>query len=233
MKFRSQVYTAVSGSIGGTTYAHNKGGMYARGRGTPVNPNSARQQAVRNNLALLSTRWSQTLTQSQRDAWENWAANNLVTDAFGEPLQLSGQQMYIRCNAIRKSAMATAIATVDDGPTVQGLADNIIGTFQADDGDPDGNLSYDDTLPWCDEDGAALLIYMSRQQSPGIKFFKGPFRYAALIEGDSVTPPTTPEAVTSPFGETFTAGNRLFLRAIVTRADGRPSPYQNIDVIVQ
>ena len=57
MKILSALATAVSGSIGGITGSHNRGGMYLRSRVIPVNPQTVDQLAARNRLATQSSGW--------------------------------------------------------------------------------------------------------------------------------------------------------------------------------
>ena len=64
-----------------------------------------------------------------------------------------------------------------------------------------------------------MFLYVSRPQNPGINFFKGPYRFAGQILGNSTTPPTSPFAVSVPFP--IVTGQKLFARLNVSRADGR------------
>lgn len=60
---------SASGSIGkAITFATTKGRQYARMLVTPSNPNSAGQQATREMMRFLSTRWA-ALTAGQQSSW--------------------------------------------------------------------------------------------------------------------------------------------------------------------
>jgi hypothetical protein len=202
--------------------------MYARARGLPTNPNTAAQQAVRNAISELATAWSQTLTTAQRDAWLTYAVNVPVTDSLGDPLTLSGQQMYIRSNVPRLRA---GLARVDDGPVIMQMASlNTVSLTVAASG---GNVvvEFDDEQDWVDEDDGGLIIQLSRQMSPVINYFAGPYRFAELIEGDSITPPTSPDTVANPYGDVYAIDNKVAARITLSRADGRLSPVQSISGI--
>lgn len=229
MKFKSAIMTQASGSVGGLTASRNRGGMYFRGRAIPVNPATAAQQAVRAALTAATTRWQQTLTQGQRDAWQTYADNVLLPDALGEPRNVGGLGMYVRGNVARQRA---GLAFVDDGPTTFSLPTftPVTITVDADAVTADVNVTFDNTDAWANEDDAAMLIQASREQAPSINFFKGPFRYNEPIAGDSVTAPTSPYGASSPFGGT--AGNRVFCRFTVVTADGRLSGEQITSAIV-
>jgi hypothetical protein len=217
VKFKSPVYSQTSGSIAGLTYSRNKGGMYTRARAIPTNPKTAAQQAVRNGMQLTSSQWSNVLTATQRSAWEVYAANVPLTDSLGEARTVSGNAMYNRSNIIRLQA---GLAVVKDGPTNFTLATltNPSVTGVASTGVI--SVTFTNTDLWATAVGGALLVFVSRPQSVGITFFKGPYQYAGRINGAS-TAPTSPGTVTSPFA--LTAGQKVFVRILATNADGRLS----------
>lgn len=233
MKLKSQVYTAVSGSVGGLTYAHNRGGMYTRARAIPTNPNSTAQQTVRMYFGIAATRWRDVLTAAQRLAWENYAANSPVTDVFGDPIILSGQQMYVRCNTVR---MRGGASWVDDGPVVFGLASLDAIAIQPNSATPLINVAFDDTQAWLDDDDTGCVIQTSRFVSPSINFLRSPFRYITTIEGSSTTPESSPYSLgtASAFGEPVASaqGLKIFGRATLFLADGRISNVVQMESIV-
>ena len=221
MKFKSALVTTASGSIGGMTASRNRGGMYLRGIGNPTNPNTPQQQEIRGILGTLSQRWQTTLTDAQREAWRTYATNVSVTDVFGDSRNLSGQQMYVRSNTPRLQA---GLAAVDDGPTEFNLGEAPVLTINAFEADGTGwtaDISYPAAdNSWTSIDDANLLIYGSRERAPSQIYFKGPYRYAALVAGNSTTPPTTGIEDTLFPG---TAGNIATIQARVTYPDGRLS----------
>lgn len=222
MKFKSALVTSVSGSIGGMTGSHNKGGMYFRARAIPTNPASTYQVAVRNALAQLVVRWGEILTQTQRDQWNVYAFNTPVTNALGDSVQRSGQQMYLRGNIVR---LQNGLALADDGPAEYNLGSFTSPSFAIDTANNEVDVTFENTDEWANEDDAAMIVAASRPQSVGTSFFKGPYRIAGQIDGDGTTPPTSPAAIALPFP--VVAGDRVFLRAVVSRADGRlSSPFR-------
>lgn len=210
---------AYSGSIGGTTFARNKAGQYARNRTIPINPGSARQQTVRFGMAQLATRWVETLTDAQRAGWETYAANVHLPNALGQLRDVGGIGMYVRSNVPRITSIAPVLALVDDAPTIFDL-----GTFTepaADSVDAAADTvdwSFADTDAWAIEDGAGMYVFGSRPQNPSVNFFKGPYQIIASIPG-AVVPPTSPQTINLAFP--VAVGNKVFFRCNVTRADGR------------
>jgi len=230
VKFKSALVTQVSGSIGGFTAAHNSGGMYLRGRAVPTNPNTAAQQAARTALAACVAAWNTTLNDDQRAAWAVYSSNVPLVDALGDAREVSGLAMFVRCNQPR---IVAGLDLVDDGPTV--MQEGELSPVSIDDitigglGTAAVDVAFDGDDAWAAETGGALLIQVGVPQSPGVNFFAGPFRFADSVDGVDEMAPTSPQTVDSPFP--IGDGNRVFIRARATRADGRLSPVQIVSAI--
>lgn len=218
----------MSGSIAGNTYARNRYGSYARARTKPVNPNSAAQQAIRSTMSTARDAWFNTLTAAQRTAWAVYAANVSVKNRLGEDIYLTGFNMFIRS---AMSALYNGLTITAAGPSVYALAEqdeSVAVTTTS--GTNAVSVAYNDALDWCDEDNAALLVYESKPQNPTVNFFAGPYKLLGKVEGDSTTPPTSPEAFTS--NNTLTAGQKVFYQFRILRGDGRLSdPFRTVSVV--
>lgn len=221
MKFTSLIISRGSGSFGGITVSHNKGGQYMRARTVPTDPGSVFQTAVRTIMASLVNLWNDTLTQAQRDDWAVYASNTPLIDQFGDPRTVTGLNMYTRVNVPRLQA---ALTRVDDGPVEFNTGDftNVSAIFSAAGG---LSLTFANADTWANEDGSSMLVYVGPPQNENIQFFKGPYRFADTIDGNSTTAPTSP-AVISPTPFSFTEGQKVFGRVTVARADGRLSTTQ-------
>lgn len=224
MKYKSALVTAASGSVNGLVASHNRGGQYLRGKTIPTNPSSSFQVAVRDQMALLTSAWSQTLTALQRQGWQDYADAVEVTDALGEKRKLTGLNWYIACNTPRFLA---SLARVDAPPTVFTLAaltNPGITSFTA--STRVLVATYTNTDGWAITTGGALLFFISRPQSPGVNYFKGPYRFLGSVAGNTATPPTSP--FTSGAGPFSTGvGNNVFIQARALNADGRiSSPFR-------
>lgn len=209
----------MAGSIGGTTFARNNGGNYARARTTPINPNTALQVAVRASLAFLTTRWSQTLTAAQRTAWNLYAASVIMQNRLDQSINLSGFNHYIRSNSILK---VQGITLIDDGPTLFEIPE-ADPTFAAVGSEAGGTISvvFDDTAAWANEDEAYLFVFQGRPQNAQRNGFGGPWRFMNKIEGDGTTAPTSP--VVMPVSFAIAEGQRQWVYGRIARADGRLS----------
>lgn len=223
---------AVSGSVGGVTYSRNRGGAYMRTRAIPVDPGSTFQNAVRFLVAQLTSRWLDTLTASQRAAWDNYALNVELPNPLGAPRNVGGLAMYVRSNVPRLQASETNFPRVDDAPVIFNLGDFTHPSLgNASEAAQTADVVFENTDDWANEDEAGMLIYGSRAQNPSRNFFKGPYRFAHNVLGDAVTAPTSPASVTWPFP--FVATQKVFAQVRVTRADGRlSSPFRDVTVAI-
>jgi len=207
------------GSLGGQVFSRNRFGNYLRARTTPVNPQSARQSLIRSIVAFLAQRWSNVLTQAQRDAWEVYANAIVRTNKLGAQIKLTGFNHYIRSN----SAIANGLGNiVDIGPTTLTLPPEdpqMIGTV--DETNQEISVAFDDTFDWVDQDDGHMFIYMSIPKAAGTNFIGGPFRLAGSITGDSTTPPTSPTVLATPFP--VAVGQEVVVRARIAEDDGRLS----------
>jgi hypothetical protein len=162
-----------------------------------------------------------TLTQTQRDQWTTYGANVPVLNRFGDSINLTGLNHYIRSNIPR---LITTLPRVDDGPVIFGLpeADNLANAAYAAD-DQKVSVSFDDTLDIYDEDQSAILTYCGLPVNPSINFFGSPFRFVDVIAGSSTTPPTSPTELDYPF--TMQEDQQVFHKFRITLADGRLSEF--------
>ena len=207
------------GSIGGNVFSRNRYGSYVRQRTTPVNPNSARQQAVRNYLTSLVEHWRATLTQNQRDAWAVYADAISVANSLGEQIKLSGYNHYIRSNSAILNVGGTRVDEAPVDLTLPG-GDGLF-AVAGDATAQEIDITFDDDLTWVDESGGYLSILMSMPKGEGITFNGGPYRYAGVIAGDDTTPPTTPEGLSAPFP--IAEDHKIECIGRIIRADGRVS----------
>ncbi len=227
MKGLPLLLTAMSGSVGGLTFSHNRGGAYVRNRAIPTQPDTGQQAVIKGAFGSLSTAWSAVLTTIQRTAWELYATNTPLTDKLGQPFIPTGLNMYIRGNT---SLLQAEFARVDNGPVTFGLPNvGIVAAASMSTATEIASITFDDTDLWVDDDDGYLFIYASRPQKPSIGFFKGPYQLAGTVAGDSTTPPTSPASITVPFATV--AGDRVFFRAVVIDGEGRKSAVQTFSVL--
>ena len=207
------------GSIAGNTFSRNHFGAFVRARVTPTNPNTARQVLVRASIAFIADRWANTLTALQRAAWELYASSVAMLDSLGATIYLTGYNHYIRSNMIIKMSVLTL---VDAGPVIFELpAQDPTFAISASEATQQISYTFDNVMDWANEDDAYLFKFMGKPQNPQRNYFKGPCRIVGNVEGDAITPPTSPDPQDSPFA--FAEGQRVWCYARIQRADGRLS----------
>jgi len=209
----------ISGSIGGITGSRNRFGQYFRQRSMPVNPDTGRQQEIRQHFSNVTARWSQTLTQAYRNGWNLYGDSVVMKNKLGQDVYLTGFNHYVRTNVARLQA---GLDEVDIPPVVFSLpaADS---TFDAaiSEATQLATITFDDTASWCSADGAALITLMTTPKDVGRDYIVGPTRYMDVIEGDSVTPPTSTVTQSVPF--VCSENQKVIVYARIATADGRLS----------
>jgi hypothetical protein len=209
----------MSGSMAGNTHARNRYGNYIRARTKPINPQTALQTQIRAAIQLLTTYWSQTLSDAQRIAWNLYADSVNMKNRLGEVVHLSGFNHFIRSNVLGQRA---GIPIYADGPT----------TFELPEADPTFavaiseatqliSVTFDDGAAWNIIDDGHMFIEMGSPQNPQRNFFDGPWRYAGQIPGDTAVPLTSPQTKACPFAATEL--QRVWCYARIQMPDGRLS----------
>jgi hypothetical protein len=217
------------GSIGGQVHSRNRNGNYIRARTTPVNPQSSRQNKIRNVIMSLTQYWSNTLTQAERNEWEVYAAAITRVNKLGAQIKLTGFNHFIRSNSPRSQQDE---AIIDSGPVVLTLpGSDPIFECEVDETGQEISVTFDPALAWNILDDGLMLISMSIPKQVGTNFIGGPFRVAGLIQGQTSTPPTSPQILAVPFP---VAENQVLVcRARISEADGRLSdPFQHQSSVI-
>ena len=176
MLFKGSFVTSASGSLGGITASSNRGGQYLRARLIPTDPISELQATRRAVFGEASAVWLQNLSESQRDAWDLYAENSPVTNSLGDPILLSGHQMFIRTETITK---LIGVGQIVDAPTVFGLGPStIIGQITL------TPLTTNVVVPGIPAD-TTVIQYAGRPQNASVSFFRGPWRF---VTSDTTSP---------------------------------------------
>ena len=217
----------MAGKIAGNVYARNRYGQYARAWAKPTNPKTARQTAVRALASTLGDAWQATLDDAQRAAWRDYAAAVPMKNKLGETMNLSGFNHFYRSNS---AILNAGLTLVEDGPTVLSLpAQDPTFAIAATAATGQIAVTFDDAADWSTETGAALLLYIGAPQNSNIQFFGGPWKYAGKIIGVNPGGASSPSNVATPFA--LTAGQKVFAKARIVRADGRLSEFFRDDAI--
>jgi hypothetical protein len=211
--FRSDRVTQASGSIGGTTFSHNRFGMYFRARRSPVNPNTTFQQSQRDAFAAASAGW-RALTDAQRADWNAYAAATPVTNALGETCFLAGAGQFVATNAFSLRLGLTLVTAAPLTPGKQAIGSPTVvadvSAFTIVVADIDAALN-----------GELVAVFLGSPISAGVNFFAGPYQLRG--SGTVAAGTFTVATAAGRNGLPFVAGQRLPYRVAGITADGRLS----------
>lgn len=213
-----------SGKLDGFVAATNRGGLYFRAKGNPVNPRTTQQTIARNRMSGLATRWGNVLTDVQRAGFEILAEAFPQPDRQGGTQQLSGIAMYQKINCVRLNA---GDSILDDAPAdleVQGILDLSVAPLTG--GDTSIEVTVTDVLG-ADE---KLLVSGAINLSPGINNANSKIRFfeaSPLAEANPIT-----INIPARFGA-LVSGTKCFFEAKrYNQITGAQSPVVVIDAVV-
>lgn len=212
MLFKGSIVTAASGKMGGIVASHNSGGQYFRQFVVPTDPASTQQQQRRVTFGNGSNRWSSTLTEAERNAWNAIAATITAVNALGDPITLSGQQAYVRAYTL---AMLAGLTPPDTAPGLTG--ETPLGTLSLT-GLASGTQTIQgliaDAPDWAGDDDGRLLIFLGRGVSPAVSFYKGPFQFVAAEPGNTAAPIVAYSQINPATNFQIVAGLRYYVRFV-------------------
>lgn len=87
----------IRNKVGGVVYSRNRYGAYVRNYAVPTGAASSTQLFARNAFGTSSALWK-TLTQSQRNDWQNFATLLSKTDVFNQQYKSTGFAVFMQVN---------------------------------------------------------------------------------------------------------------------------------------
>lgn len=210
------------GKSNGHVFSKNRGGAYMRTKVTPSNPQSTFQMSVRGIFATISSAWS-SLTNANRQSFENLVSSYARTDIFGDLRNPTGKNLFQRLNQNLELTGQTQLTTCPE-PSVVPFA-NV--TEAAGDASIPG---FDVTLAG-DTTGSKLMIFATPPMSQGTKFVKNKLRLIDVQDGGSAGSFDFITAYASRFGA-LVAGQNIFVGVRVVNANGQASPLETVKATV-
>lgn len=211
----------VRGQMGGVVFSKNRYGNYIRNNSSPVNPNTARQVAIRAAFTEVIQHWRDTLTGAQRIAWEQYAKETPSRDVFGLPIWYTGPNMYCRFNIPWIDIGETR---VDAAPPTVGLGPMLAMTLTGDTVAGINLTGYSPTILAADRlYGLRCVAAVSQARN----FFNGPFTRFTFFAGDAALP-----MLLIPAG-LCAVGQRWYFQWRALIADGRvgPTSIARVDIL--
>lgn len=209
------IISEIRNKIAATVYTKNRAGASIRNRVTPINRNSTNQTLRRQQLASLSSGW-RSLTQAQRDGWNSASGSFPQTDSLGQTVYLTGEQLYVRCNA---NLLLTGNAQITDAPSPTSF--DVLAFTSLDATADDGviSLAFTPTVPA----GFELVVRASAPVSAGKSFMpSSAFKFIQSIAPAATSPQALTTAYANVFGAiTGSTGQKIFVEMfLVEQASG-------------
>lgn len=121
MKYIGLISSAASGKLGGIVASHNRGGTYFRHHSIPVQPRTAAQRLVRNQLAAFSSAFK-ALTAAQIAGWNALGSTVTLKSKLGTTYNPTGQQLFVSCNKhLAEIGITTQLSTAPTIPSIPGI----------------------------------------------------------------------------------------------------------------
>jgi hypothetical protein len=210
IKFGAMVADA-RGKHNGVVFTRSRFGAIARAKVSPVQPRGNRQTMVRERVAGLSKRWSSTLTDAQRAAWNAFADQNPTRDVFGNTIRQTGSQAFLRINGVLLNVGGTAVDTPPTDLSVPYLT-SVTPTLSGA-GGRTFTLAF---APTSIGAGYRLVLFATAQMNAGRSFGASGLRYIATSADNQASTWDVKAAYETKFGNIIT-GRRVYSKVSVVR----------------
>ena len=221
------------GKLGGQVASKNRAGAYVRTKVTPSNPQTQSQSVVRSVLAILSKRWSGTLTEGQRMAWVEASASGQwdKSDVFGNSRKPSGFNLFVGMNGLQYSVGASELTTPP--PKVEFLVGTSL-SLNAVAESPGAVTALFQLESGTSAPGTRIQIQATAPVSPGKNYVKNLFRDISFQAISSAGAPIDLSTVyEGKFGSLAgNEGKKIFIRVRQVVA-GQATPWMSQSAIIQ
>lgn len=172
----------ISGKVNGSVFAKNRGGNYVRSKSKPVNPRTNAQMAVRALFGAIASAW-RSLTENQRNSWNESAPQFPYINRLGDTKTLSGFALHQKLN---RNMQLIGGNTLTVPPPVESPV-GIKATNVAVDNTSEGQVI---TVKITPAEGiveeSMFLVYATGSISPGRENFESSLRLIGTITGGEV-----------------------------------------------
>lgn len=207
--FKSTTFAAISGSIDGVVFSHNKGGSYTRALKIPTNPQTPAQSTARSRFGDPAADY-RALVEADRQTFINFGEESPRVNAIGVPHPISGINAFISIN--KNIATAGGIAlTVAPAPVGATAVTTI--SITASTGPDLVEVAFaPDPIPL----DHALVIQTTIPLSPGISNANSLFRQTSVETATAISPADITTQYTAQFGSLIVS-QRVFVRGYLIR----------------
>lgn len=193
------------GSSEGTTYSRGTYGAYIRTRVSPVNPSTPAQAGVRSNFGATAQAW-RSLTDAQRFAWVQAAANFATTNIFGNSFVYTGFNLYVKVN---RWLFTIGQAAVSTPPVPTAVTNSQLSALVSDISDATVETTFSPTVAAAH----SVIVYATAPMSAGKSFVKSEYRKIQVLAAAATSPQNHFSSYTTLFGAiTGKAGMKIFVK---------------------
>lgn len=212
--------------IGGQVASKNRAGSYLRNKVTPVNPQTTFQVSQRAKFSSFSQGWK-SLTEANRLNWNNAVSDYKKTDIFGDIVNPSGFNLYVKLNTMLSITGGTAVT---DPPAPVGVS--VFSTLSTAAAKGAGTMTctvLPATLPATEK----IIIRATSGQSAGKSFVKSQFRQISVVTTVTAGSINIAAAYAAKFGAVPAAGQKVFVEIVhVNSTTGQVGQRQQAVAIV-
>lgn len=202
----AHIVAEARGSIAGTVFSRNSYGAYLRAKVTPTNKRSVAQQVVRQYLAQLAQGW-RGLTAAQRAGWNQSAVNFSRTNIFGDSVQLTGFNLYMRLN---KNLLDIGQSVIAAAPVPSSVAGFTSFSITPDESTGDFEITFAPAI----SAGQSVLVFATAPLSAGKDFVKSELRQIDVLTSTDTSPVDITTAYNAKFGALPPAGTKAFVQIV-------------------
>ena len=226
VKFGALV-SAMTGTVGGQTIQRSQHGTILRTKPIPRKSRSSAQSYNRTNFAVVSQAW-RDLTQANRDSWDAVAVNWSAFDSFGDPITLSGYEVFVRAS-FGLVSFGGAIVPTGSNPLTLWSPGSISLTISV--------AAASIVVGWSGGSVASdniVAVAFSRPLPPSRKFRAGSMRGFAAITSATTAPVEFQSSYISAYGLFPPLNSRVYVSfKVVSTVNGSYSQvYSNSTIVV-
>lgn len=170
------VVSVLSGKIGGTVFARNRGGAYARSYAIPTRVTSDTAQNIKAAFAAASRGYA-NLTAAQIAAWDAYGQENPVSNRIGQLITLKGQSWYVGCNS---RLILTGDTPISLPPILPAPVIALASLFGV---DVNGTSAVVTTAAHVDDASIRVILYGARSVSAGKRYVEN--LYTTIMATDA------------------------------------------------
>lgn len=123
----STIASDIKGKSNGSVFSRNNGGLYFRNNPSGGGRKTSKWDIAKSQLASVTSRWKK-LTDSQRESWESATSNFPINDAFGQPRNQSGYELFTRLNTVRRSMGLDILKIAPNNDGIVGIRNAVLST---------------------------------------------------------------------------------------------------------